>query len=176
MLFRSSESQDNLDPFLLGGGPVIEADEEHFILEKGSKKFQVGTPAIAEAIGLGAAVDYISKIGLENIRHHEEKFTERIYEGLSQMKNVEVYGPEPKFKVGITSFNICQLNPHDVALALDTSANIAVRSGHHCAQPLIKRILGCQQGTVRASTYLYNTMDDIEKFLAMVAEISSALT
>lgn len=93
-----------------------------------------------------------------------------MYEGLTRLRGVEIYGPEPEKRVGIIPFNVGDLNPHDVALALDVSANIMVRSGHHCAQPLSKNVL-CKQGTVRASCYLYNTLREMDTFVSAVKEI-----
>jgi cysteine desulfurase/selenocysteine lyase len=87
---------------------------------------------------------------------------------------VEVYGPDPKHRVGIIPFNIADLNPHDVALALDVSANIMVRSGHHCAQPLSKTIIR-KPGSVRASAYFYNTKEETDKLVAAVKEIAETL-
>ncbi|MFQ5762140.1 MAG: aminotransferase class V-fold PLP-dependent enzyme [Candidatus Bathyarchaeia archaeon] len=175
VLYVNEDSLEKLEPLLLGGGAILNVDVDDYTLDRGGRGFEAGTPPIAEAIGLGAAIDYVRNIGFENIHQHEQKMTRRVYDGLVEMENVKLYGPEPSRKVGITSFNVGDLNPHDVALALDTSANIAVRSGHHCAQPLMKTVLNAPHGTVRASTYFYNTIDEIEKFLAVMEEITSAL-
>ncbi len=161
-----------LNPIYVGGGTVDLVDLDEFKLKDSPSKFEAGTPPIAEVIGLKAAVEYLTSIGIEKIEHHEKKLSERIYEGLLEIPGVEVYGPEPKFKLGVTSFNIANLSPHDVALILDSTARIAVRSGMHCAQPLVRHVLGKPQGTVRASTYLYNKNEEIEKFLSIVKETS----
>ena len=161
-----------LNPIYVGGGTVDLVDLDEFKLKDSPSKFEAGTPPIAEVIGLKAAVEYLTSIGIEKIEHHEKKLSERIYEGLLEIPGVEVYGPEPKFKLGVTSFNIANLSPHDVALILDSTARIAVRSGMHCAQPLVRHVLGKPQGTVRASTYLYNKNGEIEKFLSIVKETS----
>lgn len=174
-LYIKEEIQDEIEPLNLGGGPVVRADSTSYSLAKGAVRFEAGTPAIAEAIGMGAAVDYIRRIGISAIENHERDLSRKIFQGLSELPSVKIYGPEPDLKIGVTSFNIGTLNPHDVALALDTSANIAVRSGNHCAQPLMREILGLENGTVRSSTYIYNTEEEISKFLAMVAEISSSI-
>jgi len=97
-----------------------------------------------------------------------------MYKGLEEIPTVEIYGPDPSHRIGILSFNVSDLNPHDVALALDVSANIMVRSGHHCAIPLTKRIIR-KPGSVRASTYLYNTEEEIDKPISTIREIAETL-
>jgi cysteine desulfurase/selenocysteine lyase len=174
-LYVREELIEELEPLCIGGGTIADVGLDYYKLEKGAARFEAGTPAIAEVIGLGAAVDYLNEIGMENIERHEEGLTKQMYEGLREIPKVEVYGPEPERKVGITSFNVGDLNPHDVALALDVSANIMVRSGHHCALPLTRNILH-KPGSVRASTYFYNTKEEIEKLTSAVREIAEALT
>ena len=127
-------------------------------------------------IGLGAAIDYLNDIGMDKIRIHEIKLIKKLYDELLAIQNITVYGPEPKQRVGILSFNVEELSPHDVALALDIEAKILVRSGDHCAIPLMRDVIHQPRGTVRASTYLYNTEEEIEKFLDIMSMLSSALT
>jgi len=174
-LYMREEVQKEVEPLLIGGGTIDEVYIDRYSLMKGPGRFEAGTPDIAGAVGLGAAVDYLQKIGMDNIERHETKLTKEMYEGLSALSKVEVYGPEPEHRVGILPFNVANLNPHDVALALDVSANIMVRSGHHCAQPLLRNVV-CRPGTVRASAYLYNTSDEIEKLILAVKEIAETLT
>ena len=133
-----------------------------------------GTPDIGAIIGLGAAVDYLTKIGMDRIETYEKILVKKMYDGLTALPNVEVYGPEPERRVGIMPFNVGNLNPHDVALALDVSANIMVRSGHHCAQPLSKTVI-CKPGTVRASCYFYNTLTEIDLLVSSVKEIAETM-
>jgi len=173
-LYIREELIDEVEPSYIGGGTIADVGVDHYELERGSARFEAGTPAIAEAIGLGAAVDYLKKIGMENIEEHERKLTKQMYEGLSDISRVDVYGPEPKNRIAIMPFNVGELNCHDVALTLDVSANIMVRSGHHCALPLVKHIIR-RPGTVRASAYFYNTEEEIDKFLSAVKEISETL-
>ena len=171
-LYIREDLIETLKPIYVGGGTVEYVNSESYRLHEGPTKFEAGTPAIGEVIGLKTAVEYLESIGLENIEQYERMLSRKIYEGLMEFPNVEVYGPEPKFKLSVTSFNVNGLGPHDVALILDSTAKIAVRSGMHCAQPLIRLVLGKPQGTVRASTYLYNTKDEVEKFLSVIERIS----
>jgi len=173
-LYMREKVQEEVEPLYIGGGTIEEVGVDYYRLEAGPGRFEAGTPDVAGAIGLGAAVDYLNKIGMENIERYEKKLTKQMFEGLSAVPKVEVYGPEPERRVGIVPFNVADLNPHDVALALDVSANIMVRSGHHCAQPLSKTVI-CKPGTVRASAYFYNTEEEIEKLVSAVKEIAETL-
>jgi len=173
VLYVRDELLDKLEPLCIGGGAISDVGLDHFQLEKSPMRFEAGTPPIAETIGLGAAVDYLKAVGMRNIEAHERKLTERIYEGLRNIPKVRVYGPEPRHKIGVTSFNVGDLNPHDVALTLDVSGNIVVRSGHHCAMPLMKEGLKENSGTVRVSTYLYNTDEEVEKFRVTLSELAT---
>jgi len=173
-LYIREELIDEIEPQCIGGGTIADVDIDNYKLGESPRRFEAGTPAIAESIGLGAAVDYLQKIGMENIENHERRLTKQIYKELKEIPKVEIYGPEPEHKIGITAFNVGDLNPHDVALALDVSANIMVRSGHHCALPLTKNLLH-KPGSVRASTYFYNTEEEIEKFVSTLREIAETL-
>jgi len=131
-------------------------------------KFEAGTQNIAGAIGLGAAADYLSQIGMDNVASHEQELVDYLLPKLEADEDVEVYGPaDPDKHTGVIAFNIKGLHPHDVATALDMEG-IAVRAGHHCAQPLMDE-LGLV-ATARASFYLYNTKQDANKLLAAIAE------
>jgi cysteine desulfurase/selenocysteine lyase len=174
VLHMREEVQREVEPLFIGGGTIEDVSIDHYTLEKGPGRYEAGTPDIAGAIGLGAAVDYLQKIGMDKIERHEKLLTKKMYDGLTGISKVEVYGPEPEHRVAILPFNIADLNPHDVALALDVSANIMVRSGHHCAQPLLKNVIH-RSGTVRASAYFYNTLDEIEKLASAVKEIAEKL-
>jgi len=174
VLYMREEVAKEVEPAYIGGGTIEEVDVNHYRLVEGPARFEAGTPDVAAAIGLGAAVDYLNKIGMENIEQYEKQLTKQMYDGLTGIPKVDVYGPEPERRIGIIPFNVADLNPHDVALALDVSANIMVRSGHHCAQPLSKTVIG-RSGTVRASAYLYNTKEEIEKLVSTVKEIAETL-
>ena len=174
-LYIREELVDEVEPLSIGGGTIDDVGLDYYKLTKSWRKFEAGTPAIAEGLGLGAAMDYLSKIGMDNIRAHEEKLAKRMYTGLREIPKVEVYGPEePEKRVALVSFNVGNLSPHDVALTLDVSANIMVRSGHHCALPVMKEVIR-KNGTVRASLYFYNTAEEVDKFLSAVKELTKGL-
>lgn len=170
ILYMREELMEEVEPLCIGGGTVDDVSVDSYKLRKGPMRFEAGTPAIGETIGLGAAVDYLRAIGMENIEEHEKKLTQKAYDELTAIRGVEVYGPEPEQRAGILSFNVGNLKSHDVALALNVSANIVVRSGYHCAQPLINNIIR-KPGSARASTYLYNTKGEIDKLASAVREI-----
>jgi cysteine desulfurase/selenocysteine lyase len=169
------EIAEEVEPLIIGGGSIEDVGTDYYRLAASPRRFEGGTPDVAAVIGLGAAVDYLSKIGMDKIEAHGAKLVRKVYDGLKGLSNVEVYGPEPERRVSIVPFNVGDLNPHDVALALDVSANVMVRSGHHCAQPLSKTIIG-KPGTVRASCYLYNTLDEIDVLVSAVKEIVETMT
>jgi len=175
VLYVREELADQLEPLCVGGGAIEDVGLESFQLKKSPERFEAGTPPIAETIGLGAAVEYLKKIGMKNIENYEEALTKKMFEELTNIPNLKVYGPEPKHRIGITSFNVGDLNSHDVALALDATANIFVRSGHHCALPLMKNVLKADGGTVRASTYIYNTVEEVERLSSTLHEIATSL-
>jgi len=173
-LYMKEELTEEVEPLIIGGGSISEVGTDYYKLDASPRRFEGGTIDIAAVIGLGAAIDYLSKIGMDKIEAHERLLVRRIYEGLTALRNVEVYGPEPEKRVGIIPFNVGDLNPHDIALALDVSANIMVRSGHHCAQPLSKTVI-CGRGTVRASCYFYNTLKEANALVAAVKEIAETM-
>jgi cysteine desulfurase/selenocysteine lyase len=150
-------------PPFLGGGEMI---RKVFIDESSyadiPMRFEAGTPNIAEAIALGAAIDYLKKIGMTQIFEHDQQLLNYALAKLKQLEGITLYGPEGRDRGGIIPFNIDGIHPHDVATALDQEG-IAVRAGHHCAQPLM-RALGVQS-TARASFYFYNTTDEVDRFV-----------
>ncbi len=173
-LYMKKELTQEVEPLIIGGGSIREVSPDHYELDASPRRFEGGTIDIAGVIGLGAAVDYLTAIGMDKIEVHEKRLIRRMYEGLTALRDVEVYGPEPEKRVGLMPFNVGDLNPHDVALALDVSANVMVRSGHHCAQPLSRTVLG-KQGTVRASCYLYNTMNEVDVLISAVKDIAETM-
>jgi cysteine desulfurase/selenocysteine lyase len=134
-------------------------------------KFEAGTPAIAEAIGLGAAVDYLNELGMDWVQAHEQEMTAYALEQLQQVPGLTIYGPrEIGQRGGVISFTLGDVHPHDLASILDQEAGVAIRAGHHCAQPLMERY--DVPATARASFYVYTTKADID---ALVQGLHKAL-
>ncbi|WP_415410310.1 cysteine desulfurase [Staphylococcus agnetis] len=125
-------------------------------------KFEAGTPLIAQAIGLKAAIEYLERIGFDTIHEHEAEITAYAYDRMSEIDGIEIYGPDKDKRAGIITFNLKDVHPHDVATALDTEG-VAVRAGHHCAQPLMKWLN--VSSTARASFYIYNTKEDVDQLI-----------
>jgi cysteine desulfurase/selenocysteine lyase len=163
---------DEIEPLLAGGGMVEDVGDHGYDIKQGYEGFEAGTPDISGGIGLGAAVDYLRDVGVEEIHRQESKLTRRLLQGLQSIKGVDIIGPQDlKSRGAVVSFNVSGLMPQEVALMLDSASNISVRSGHHCCMPLMKH-LGLKYGTVRASMYLYNTKEEIDKLLSTVEQIS----
>jgi len=163
---------EELEPTFIGGGTIRDVSATDYELTTGRHRFEAGTPAIADGIGFGRAADYLTDLGIENIRDHEIALGKMLYEGLTEIPKVRVYGPEDiENRVALVSFNIGDANPDDVAYALDVSKKIMVRSGHHCALPTMKEIIHAN-GTVRASLYMYNTKEEVELFLSTVEDLA----
>ncbi|WP_027860724.1 cysteine desulfurase [Marmoricola sp. URHB0036] len=163
VLWGRTELLDQLPPFLGGGEMITTVTMEKSTYAGIPHKFEAGTPPIVEAVGLGAAVDYLTEIGLENIHRHEQAVTGYLLDGLATIGGVSVLGPtDPAQRGGAVSFEIAGIHPHDVAQTLD-AGGIAVRAGHHCAKPAHKRF-GVQSST-RASSYLYTTPAEIDALI-----------
>ncbi|WMW24884.1 cysteine desulfurase [Methanolobus sediminis] len=161
----------DIKPLLFGGGMIGEVSMDGFTFAEGYEKYEGGTPNISGMIGLTRAVEYLENIGMENIEKHEEKLTKILIEGLSDINGVAVYGPQDSSdRIGVVSFNVNGVHPHEVAHVLDEGAGIMVRSGEHCCQPLMKH-LGLKNGTVRASLYIYNTEEEIELLIDTIKEL-----
>jgi len=172
ILWIKEDFLDRLEPFSFGGGMIDDVSLNGYKLAVSYERFEGGTPNIAGAIGLGRAIDYLKKIGMNKIKDHEAKLVERLLKGLLKIRRIEIYGSlNCKEKIGVVSFNIKDLNPHDVALMLDEASNIMVRSGHHCCLPLMK-YFGLKEGMVRVSFYLYNTEEEVDTFLETIKEIA----
>ncbi len=160
VLYGKLDLLEEMPPFLGGGSMIRSVERDISTYADVPAKFEAGTPSIAEAIGLGSAVDYIIQAGLASIHVHEQELLKHAHKCLQEIEGITLYGPAPHQKAGVISFNMEGIHPHDVAGILDTQ-NIAIRAGHHCAQPLMKK-LGVI-ATARASFYLYNTLEDVDR-------------
>jgi cysteine desulfurase/selenocysteine lyase len=166
VLYGKKELLESMPPYQKGGDMILEVTYDKATWNEIPFKFEAGTPNIAGAIGLGAATNYLMKIGMQNIRDHEIEITKYAYNNLMNVDGIEILGPEnTDIRAGLISFNIPNIHPHDLGTFLD-SKGIAIRTGHHCAMPLIKK-LG-RHSSARASFYLYNTNHEVDKFTAEI--------
>ena len=153
---------DAMPPFLGGGDMIKRVRLRSFDTNELPYKFEAGTPAIGEAIGMGAAVTYLNKIGMHNIWNHEQDIVSYAMDRLEEVPGITVYGPGAAQRGGVTAFTLDGVHPHDISQVLDVDG-IAVRAGHHCAMPLHERYN--LVATARASFYLYNTYEDVDKLI-----------
>jgi len=162
-LYVKRDILEKMEPFLGGGDMIKEVHKWGALWKELPWKFEAGTSNIADAIALGEAIDYLNCLGMDKIREHEKDLTSYALERMKEVKYLTLYGPDDVEKrCGIISFNIADIHPHDLATLLDQEG-IAVRSGHHCAQPLMERLN--IPATTRASFYLYNTKEEIDIFV-----------
>ena len=162
---------EKMDPFLGGGEMINNVTMEKSTWNEIPWKFEAGTPNIAQVIGLGRAIEFISDIGLENIQLHEDKLLEYSIEELSKINGIELYG-NPSNRGAVIPFNIEGVHSHDLAKFLDTD-EICIRAGHHCAQPIMN-VLGIS-ASARASFYLYNNAKDIDKLVGSIKKTAKIL-
>jgi cysteine desulfurase/selenocysteine lyase len=173
-LYGKKERLEDLSQFIVGGETIKDADMSSFVPEEIPTKFEAGIQDYAGAIGFGAAIDYLSEIGMGNIEQHERDLSKPLIEGLNGVPNLRLIGsPDWKKRNALAAFNIKGIEPHDVASLLDND-NIAVRSGMHCAYPFHKS-LNEKKGSVRASLYFYNTPGEIEIFIDKLKTIAKTL-
>lgn len=163
VLYGRSELLERMSPFMTGGGMIRRVSVEKTTWAELPHKFEAGTPPVAEAVALGAAIDYLDGIGLDSIAAHEHELTAYALERLGELPGVTLYGPPLERRAGIVSFNLEGIHPHDVAQILDAEG-VCVRAGHHCNQPLMRK-LGVA-ATSRASFYLYSLPEEIDRLVA----------
>jgi cysteine desulfurase / selenocysteine lyase len=163
-LYGKKSLLEKMEPIEYGGEMIDFVELYDSTWKELPWKFEGGTPIIAGAIGLGAAIDFLEQVGLEHIAEHEHKLVAYAMEKMSTIEGISIFGPQdPAKRAGLVTFNISDVHPHDVATVLDAEG-IAVRAGHHCAQPLMRWLK--QSATARASFYLYNTEEEIDKLVA----------
>ncbi len=167
-LFGKEELLEAMPPFLGGGDMIKKVHLRSFSANELPHKFEAGTPAIAEAIGFGAAIDYLSRIGMERVAAHEREIIHYALEALSEIDGLTVFGPPADQKGAVASFTMRGVHPHDVSQILD-SQGIAVRAGHHCAMPLHEKF--GLPATTRASFYLYNTHQEVDQLVRGLAKV-----
>ena len=167
-LWGRRELLEAMSPFNLGGEMIRSVGLDRTTFNELPYKFEAGTPAIAEAVGFGAAIDYISDVGLDAIERHEHLLVEQTMAALEELPWIRVFGPPPERRAGIVSFDVEGVHPHDVAQILDADG-ICVRAGHHCTQPVMRRY--GLAATSRASVYLYNTMEDLDALAAGIVRV-----
>lgn len=161
VLYGKKHLLENMEPIEFGGEMIDFVGLYESTWKELPWKFEGGTPIIAGAIGLGAAIDFLEEIGLDNIEAHEHKLAAYALDKMSQVEGLTIFGPKDSAqRAGLVTFNLDDVHPHDVATVLDAEG-IAIRAGHHCAQPLMKWLKA--SATARASFYLYNTEEDIDK-------------
>jgi len=172
-LYIADQVLEETEPLCIGGGTIADVSIDDYALAVPPMRFEAGTPSIAQVIGLGEACRYLTRVGMKEVEAWDKRLANRLLDGLTELEGVEVYGPQdPEMRVGLATFNVDGMNPHDVALTLDEEYGIATRSGHHCALPLMKELFGLREGNVRASTYLYNTLEEVDRLVSAVEEIS----
>jgi cysteine desulfurase/selenocysteine lyase len=162
-LWGRAELLDKMEPFLLGGHMIKAVGDETTTWGALPHKFEAGTAPMAEAVGFGAAIDYLNAVGFDAIEQHEHQLVSYALDSLAELPWVTAYGPPAGRRAGIVSFNVDDIHPHDIAQILDMDA-VAIRAGHHCCQPLMRK-LGVM-ATNRASFYLYSTLEEVDRLVA----------
>ena len=171
VLYARRELLEDMEPFLGGGEMIRQVTLEGAAWNDSPWKFEAGTPNIADVIAFGAALDYLSDIGMENVRAHEVEITGYALRRLRQLEDITIYGPpDPQERGGVISFNYPAIHAHDVGTILDRRG-VAIRTGHHCAMPLMQRL--DVPGTARASFYIYNTLEEVDALIEALNTASS---
>jgi cysteine desulfurase/selenocysteine lyase len=163
VLYVKREILMNMRPFLGGGDMIKEVDKYSTSYNELPHKFEAGTPNIADVVGFGASIDYLNRIGMSAVRTHEINLVCYVMERMKDIDGVTIYGPvQPTARGGVIAFNLGDIHPHDLATIMD-DRGIAIRSGHHCAQVLMRRLQ--VSATSRVSFYIYNTKEEIDLFV-----------
>jgi cysteine desulfurase/selenocysteine lyase len=169
VLYGRTEVLDRMDPFLGGGEMIREVWEDRATYNDAPARFEAGTPNIADVVAFEAALAYLEGLGMAEVRAHEKRLTAHALARFAELTDVRLYGPrDPELRGGVISFNMSGVHPHDVGTVLDRQG-IAIRAGHHCAQPLMKRY-GIS-GTCRASFYVYTTEEETDRLVQALHEV-----
>jgi cysteine desulfurase / selenocysteine lyase len=170
VLWGRRELLEAMPPYQGGGSMIREVHLEHSTWADLPEKFEAGTPSVADAVGLASAVEYLTDLGFENIRQHEIQLTNYALGQMREIPGIQLFGPEGEDRAGVVSFLLDGAHPHDIASILD-GEGVAVRAGHHCAQPLMRRL--DVTATARASFYVYNTEEDVDQLVHAVETVNS---
>ena len=168
VLYAKRALLQEMPPFMGGGDMIRRVELTGFVANEVPYKFEAGTPAIAEAIGFGAAVDYLKALGMENVQAHEQDLVAYAMDRLEEVPGLTLYGPAAEGRGGVTSFTLKEAHPHDVAQILD-EFGVAVRAGHHCAMPIHERF--GLPATTRASYYIYNTPEEVDQLILALYKV-----
>ena len=174
VLYGKEALLNDMPPFLMGGDMIDYVEEQHTDYAPLPAKFEAGTQNVGGAAGLSAAIDYLNRVGFEYIEKHEKELTEYAISRMKEMDYIELYGCDSSRdnKTGIVTFNVKDVHPHDVSTIMDAHG-VAIRAGHHCAQPLM--IYLKQNATCRASFYFYNSKEDVDKFIEALSKVRGVL-
>ena len=172
VLWGRQEILENTPPYMGGGGMIDQVTTGGFTWGELPARFEAGTPPIVEAIGLGAAIEYLNGVGLESIAQHERQLTAAAYEQLAEIEGLKILGPPADRRSGLISFVVDRVATQDMSILLDQQG-VAIRAGHHCAMPLHQQLE--IRSSCRASFYLYNTMDEVDVFVAAFKKVLSRL-
>ncbi len=172
VLYGKVKHLDVMPPYMGGGEMINEVELEHATYRELPWKFEAGTPNVAGAIGLGAAIDFLNGIGMENLRRHEQQLLQYALKTLKSLNDIDIHGPIPN-RSGVISFNVKGVHPHDVSTILDEDA-VFIRAGHHCAQPLMRWL--DVAATVRASFYVYNTEEDVNRLVRSLKKVKEVFS
>ncbi|HYZ66161.1 MAG TPA: aminotransferase class V-fold PLP-dependent enzyme, partial [Nitrososphaeraceae archaeon] len=168
VLYAKKEILKGMRPFLGGGDMIKEVDKYYTNYNELPYKFEAGTPNIADVVGFGASIDYLNRIGMSAVRNHELDMIRYAIQSMQDVRGITIYGPlQPSSRGGVIAFNLGDIHPHDLATIMD-DRGIAIRSGHHCAQVLMRKLQ--VSATSRVSFYIYNTKEEIDSFVQALYE------
>lgn len=173
VLWGKEDILNSMPPYVFGGDMISSVMRDRSKWNELPWKFEAGTPNIADVIASGAAIDYLTNLGMDKVREHEIEITKYALKRLGELKDIKIYGPlDANLRGGVISFNISGIHPHDLGQILSDNG-VAIRAGHHCCQPLMKDLK--VMGTARASFYIYNTLEEVDLLLAALKEADKVM-